>query len=124
MNVVSKLFAGAFGAVILAAAGVAANAIREYAEARTNNATLVEIADAVADAVEAKSQTYVDALKDADLFDEEAQAKALKEAVAACIATLSDRAKDYINKVSGGDMTGYLTTKVEAEVRRQKRIAA
>ena len=61
MNVVSKLFAGAFGAVILAAAGVAANAIREYAEARTDNATLVEIADAVADAVEAKSQTYVDA---------------------------------------------------------------
>ena len=119
MSLINKMAAGVFGAVVLAVAGVAANAIREFAEAKTDNQSLVEIADAVADAVEAKFQTYVDAMKDKNLFDAEAQKKALQEAVEACLASLSDRAKKYIEKVSGGDVTAYLTTKIEAEVHRQ-----
>ncbi len=120
MSLINKMAAGVFGAVVLAVAGVAANAIREYVGAKTDSQSLVEIADAVADAVEAKFQTYVDEMKDKNLFDAEAQKKALQEAVKACIAMLSDRAKQYIEKVSGGDLEGYLTNKIEAEVHRQK----
>lgn len=123
MSLINKMAAGVFGAVVLAVAGVAANAIREYAEAKTDSQSLVEIADAVADAVEAKFQTYVDAMKDKDLFDAEAQKKALQEAVKACIASLSDRAKQYIEKASGGDLEGYLANKIEAEVHRQKSVS-
>ena len=77
----------------------------------------------VADVVEATSQTYVDALKAIGAFDEAAQKEALKRAAASCVALLSQAAKDYITEVSG-DMNAYLETKIEAEVRRQKRIAA
>ena len=64
MSLINKMAAGVFGAVVLAVAGVAANAIRDYVGAKTDSQCLVEIADAVADAVEAKFQTYVDEMKD------------------------------------------------------------
>ena len=57
----------------------------------------------VADAVEAKFQTYVDALKEAGSFDAEAQQQALKEAWKR-VSSLSAGAKKYIEKASGGDI--------------------
>lgn len=95
----------------------------ENAAADTDNITfgkyLKEIAEAIADAVEATSQTYVDALKEAGKFDIEAQREAARRALAACLASISPAAKEFIEEFYG-DITEYLTNKIEAEVRRQK----
>ena len=78
-----------------------------------------EIANAIADAVAATSQTYVDALKNAGEFTLEAQKEALQKSLTACIASISPAAQAFIESAYG-DITEYLTTKIEAEVRKQK----
>lgn len=78
-----------------------------------------EIADAISDAVAATSQTYVDTLKQTGKFTKEAQTVAAKKALAACIASISPAAKTFIENLYG-DVAEYLTTKIEAEVRKQK----
>lgn len=82
-------------------------------------AYITEIADAVSAAVAATSQTYVDALKRAGSFDLEAQKQAAAMALSACISAISPAAKDFI-VAAYGDLTEYLTNKIEAEVRSQK----
>ena len=81
--------------------------------------TITEIADAVSAAVAATSQTYVDALKKAGSFDLEAQKQAAAMALSACISAISPAAKEFI-VAAYGDLTEYLTNKIEAEVRSQK----
>lgn len=78
-----------------------------------------EIADAIADAVSATSQTYVDSLKNSGEFTPEAQKKAAEKALTACLASISPAAQEFVESVYG-DLTEYLTTKIEAEVRNQK----
>lgn len=80
---------------------------------------ITEIANAVSDAVSMTSQTYVDALKAAGNFTKEAQAEAAKKALTACIASISPAAQSFI-EAAYGDIKEYLTTKIEAEVRKQK----
>ena len=108
-----------FCAAIVGVGGIIAGSIREIAASKTTNSILLEIADVV----ESISQTYVDSLKASGNFDEDAQKEALKRAVSSCVVLLSQAAKDYITEVSG-DMNAYLETKIEAEVRRQKRTVA
>ena len=109
-----------FCAVVSGLGGLVAKSIREIAEAKTD---ALELADAMADAVEATSQTYVDDLKTQGAFDEAAQKEAIKRAGAACLLLLSEKAKKRLNEITD-DVNAYLETKIEAEVRRQKRIAA
>ena len=71
----------------------------------------------------AVSQTYVDELKKAGSFDVEAQKQALAMALAACIKAISPATKAFIEETYG-DMTEYLTTYIEAEVRKQKVLPA
>ncbi len=78
-----------------------------------------EITTAVTDAVAATSQTYVDALKKTDKFDKEAQADAARKALTACIASISPAAQAFIEEAYG-NISDYLTNKIEAEVRKQK----
>ncbi|MCD7891627.1 MAG: hypothetical protein LUG26_07780 [Ruminococcus sp.] len=78
-----------------------------------------EIANAISDAVAATSQTYVDALKQAGTFTAEAQKEAAQKALSACIASISPAAQQFI-ETAYGDLTEYLTNKIEAEVRKQK----
>lgn len=78
-----------------------------------------EIATAISDAVAATSQTYVDALKQEGKFDLESQKEAAQKALTACIASISPDAQKFIEDVYG-DLKEYLTTKIEAEVRKQK----
>ena len=115
----NKILMGAFGAVVVSVGGIVAESIRELAMESTNNRIAREIANAVADAVAYVSQVYVDGLKLAGSFDEEAQKQALSMALAACLASLSQSAQDYIQRTYG-DVNSYLTTKIEAEVRAQK----
>lgn len=97
--------------------------IADQLAAQTENETidriLAEIADVIQDAVSATSQTYVDALKAAGNFGEEAQRQALRMALAACLGSLSQSAKDFIEE-NFGDAEAYLTGRIEAEVKRQK----
>lgn len=91
--------------------------------ADTDNITaqryIEEITTAISDAVAATSQTYVDTLKQLGKFDVEAQKEAAQKALTACIASISPAAQEFIESAYG-DLKEYLTTKIEAEVRKQK----
>lgn len=80
---------------------------------------ITEIANAVSVAVAATSQTYVDALKKSGSFTVEAQKEAAQKALTACVASISPAAQTFISTVYG-DLTEYLTNRIEAEVRKQK----
>lgn len=81
-----------------------------------------EIANAITAAVSATSQTYVDALKAAGKFDLEAQKEAAKKALESALASISPSAKAFIEQMYG-DINEYLSTRIEAEVRKQKQEA-
>ena len=97
--------------------------VGENAAANTENVKaktyIMEAAEAIAAAVAATNQTYVDALKDAGKFDVEAQKQAAQKALAACLQSISPAAQRFIESAYG-DIREYLTTRIEAEVRKQK----
>ena len=67
----------------------------------------------------ATNQTYVEALKNKNAFTQEAQAEAFKKTYDAVMSVLSEDAKKYLVAVYG-DLTAYITTKIEAEVKLNK----
>ena len=69
--------------------------------------------------VSATNQTYVDALKQAGSFDAEAQKHAFEMTLNAVMNVLGKDAIEYLTAIYG-DLTGYLTTLIEAEVKAQK----
>ena len=77
------------------------------------------VAQTITDCVIATNQTYVESLKKQGSFDAEAQKVAFQKTLDAVIAVLSDDAKDYLKAIYG-DVTAYLTTRIEAEVNVQK----
>lgn len=93
------------------------------AAAKTNNdlaaSYIKEAADAITTAVTFTSQTYVDNLKNSGTFTVENQKEAFNKAMNKAVEILSTEAKEYLTKAYG-DLTNYLTTKIEAEVRNQK----
>jgi hypothetical protein len=74
----------------------------------------------IADCVVATNQTYVDALKAAGKFDKEAQDKAFQLTYDAVMDILTDDAKEYLANFYG-DLTLYLTKRIEAEVVANKK---
>lgn len=92
-------------------------------EAKTENERakhyINEVTEAVTTAVTATSQTYVDALKNKNMFTKEAQTEALTKAKNTAIAIISPAAAEFINEVYG-DLETYLTAKIEEAVRVQK----
>lgn len=75
--------------------------------------------DTIVDCVEATNQTYVEALKDANAFTEEAQKIAFQKTFDAVIEILSDDAKEYLTEIYG-DLNKYISQKIEAEVTKAK----
>jgi len=100
---------------------IRAKATQTIAQVDNQNAAeyLYQIADAITTAVTATSQTYVDSLKNKGEFTAEAQQEALKKALETAQASLSASALEFIFHAYG-DITAYLTAKIEAEVRCQK----
>lgn len=98
----------------------------ENAKANTESVTvkgyIQEITDAVSDAVEATNQTFVDALKNKGQFTEKAWAEAAQKALDACLASIRPATLEFIQRTYK-DVNGYLATRIEAEVRRQKNAA-
>lgn len=74
----------------------------------------------ISDCVVATNQTYVEALKKEGKFDKEAQAKAFQMTYDAVMDILTDDAKEYLANFYG-DLTLYLTKRIEAEVVANKK---
>lgn len=77
------------------------------------------LADTISACVIATNQTYVEALKKKDAFTAEAQKEAFNLTYNAVMAVLTDEAKEYLTAIYG-DLTAYITTKIEAEVNISK----
>lgn len=75
--------------------------------------------DTIAECVIATNQTYVDSLKAQGKFDMEAQKIAFQKTFDNVMALLSQEAKDYL-AAAYGDLTNYLTTRIEAQVKISK----
>lgn len=73
----------------------------------------------IAECVIATNQTYVDSLKQQGKFDMEAQRQAFVLTYNAVLSILSEDAKKYLENAYG-DLTLYLTQKIEAEVNANK----
>lgn len=83
---------------------------------------LREVGNAVADAVAAMNQKYVDDLKKNGEFKEEQQKEILQRAISAALKSLSDDAQEYL-KTTYGDTTAYLEIRIEAQINENKRVA-
>lgn len=77
------------------------------------------IGETIVDCVLATNQTYVDSLKAQGTFDAEAQKIAFQKTYDMVIKFLTDETKEYITAVYG-DITEYLTSKIEAQVNLSK----
>ena len=97
--------------------------VGENAVANTESVTtktyIAEVTEAIAAAVAATNQTYVDALKNAGKFNGAAQKEAAQKALEACLTSISPAAQSFI-EAAYGDIKEYLKTRIEAEVRKQK----
>lgn len=77
------------------------------------------LTDTICNCVIATNQTYVDALKNENIFDGEAQKEAFKRTYEAILAILSDDARKYLENIYG-DLTKYIEECIEAEVNKNK----
>lgn len=75
--------------------------------------------ETITDCVIATSQTYVDSLKKQGTFDAEAQKVAFNMTYEAVIKLLTNEATEYLNEAVG-DLTLYITQKIESEVKTNK----
>ena len=74
---------------------------------------LTEAIGVVQAAVKATFQTYVESLKNQNVFDEEAQKEALNRAIAQIKATLSVETQKYIEE-NYGDLTEWIKLHIES----------
>lgn len=77
------------------------------------------LSETIADCVIATNQTYVESLKAQGSFGVEAQKIAFQKTFDSVVAVLSDEAKEYLT-AAYGDLTAYITNKIEAEVNLNK----
>lgn len=75
--------------------------------------------DTVIDCVIATNQTYVEALKNKNAFDKDAQQQAFKQSYDAVMEILTEDAKEYLNSAVG-DLEIYVTKLIEAQVKINK----
>lgn len=81
---------------------------------------IVMLTTTIADCVVATNQTYVETLKKEGKFDKDAQAKAFQMTYDAVMDILTEEAKEYLANFYG-DLTLYLTKRIEAEVVANKK---
>lgn len=80
-----------------------------------NARCLTDAVEAVSRAVKATYQTYVQALKDKDIFDKAAQEQALAQARDAVLTHLSQEAKNYIAN-NFGDIEAWINHMIESTI--------
>lgn len=96
----------------------------EELKTKTQNETEAKYIDMLQNTITknviAINQTYVDALKDQNAFDIEAQKQAFEMVYKNVIASLNEEAYTYLNEAIG-DLQGYITTLIEASVKEHKK---
>ena len=93
--------------------------VKDKIESETGDKYVALLFETIRDCVSATTQTYVESLKAQNAFDAEAQKRAFQMSFDAVMAVLTDDAKEYLTHIYG-DLTAYITTKIEAEVKAQK----
>lgn len=81
------------------------------------------VTDTISACIIATNQTYVETLKKQNAFTAEAQKEAFQLTYNAVMAILTDDAKDYLAEIYG-DVSAYITNKIEAEVNISKIVPA
>lgn len=94
--------------------------IQERSDNEIFNKYMEMLKDTVVECVIATNQTYVDALKDKDVFDEAAQQEAFKRTYNAVLEILGKDITDYLNN-SMGDLNTYIIKLIEAQVNKNKK---
>lgn len=78
------------------------------------------LSQTIADCVAATNQTYVDSLKGENAFDKEAQEVAFEKTYKAVMQVINEDAAEYLTTIYG-DLESYIRTKIESEVKIQKK---
>ena len=96
---------------------------REEISANIDNITIKKytelISSTITTCVIATNQTYVNALKEQNKFDKEAQKIAFTKPAEAVLSLLTDESKKYI-KETFGDLNTYIIQQIEATVKNYK----
>ena len=99
------------------------NAKSSQIQAENDNALVQKytkmLNDTIVDCVVATNQTYVEALKNKNAFDLEAQKAAFDLTYKAVMEILTEEMTEYLANVYG-DLATYITKKIEAEVNKNK----
>ena len=95
------------------------NELAEKSDNELEQKYMLMLAETIADCVLATNQTYVEALKNQNAFDKNAQEEAFRKTYESVMAVLSEDAKAYLANAYG-DLSVYLTQKIEAEVNKSK----
>ena len=93
--------------------------IQNKVDSDTADKYIAMLDDTICACVIATTQTYVETLKKDNAFTKEAQAEAFNLTFNAVMAVLTDEAKEYLTEFYG-DLTAYITNKIEAEVQLNK----
>lgn len=93
--------------------------IQHKVDNNTADKYIAMLDDTICACVIATTQTYVEALKKDNAFTKEAQKEAFNLTFNAVMSVLTDEAKKYLSEVYG-DLTAYITNKIEAEVNLNK----
>lgn len=76
---------------------------------------LTQITEIILNAVKVTYQVYVEALKDKNMFDAEAQKEALERAYKMVLSQLTDDAKNFI-KENYGDIEAWIKAQIESAI--------
>ena len=111
---------GVLVAYVVKYINVKGNEIAANVDSELASKYIVMLTTTIADCVVATNQTYVESLKKEGKFDKDAQAKAFQMTYDAVMDILTDDAKEYLANFYG-DLTLYLTKRIEAEVVANKK---
>ena len=98
-----------------------ANEIKTKTKDETTKKYISMLNDTIVSAVIAVNQTYVDALKEKNAFDIEAQKEAFNRVYETILATMTEEADKYLSEAIG-DLDEYIKTKIEEAVKEHKLI--
>ena len=93
--------------------------LQSKVDSNTADKYIAMLSDTITACVIATNQTYVEALKKENAFTAEAQKEAFNLTFNAVMTVLTEDAKKYLTNIYG-DLTTYITNKIEAEVKINK----
>lgn len=110
---------GVFTAYIIKYVDIKSVEIQSKVDNDIANKYIAMLTDTISACVMATNQTYVEALKRENAFSAEAQKEAFNLTYNAVMSVLTEEAQEYLTEVYG-DLTAYITHKIEAEVNAHK----